>query len=82
MKEKIKKVDIDKIIEQFPVGAIIEDYNETTPDMGNLLGDGNVQIVAVSMTIRGKNAQMSVQFKHPNFLEDEDEEDEDNEEVN
>jgi hypothetical protein len=73
---KIKKEQLDELIKQFPVGAVIEDYKQASAGRfgHDILGD-NVQIVGICVTVRGDNAQMDVAFKHPNYMEDEDEDD-------
>lgn len=72
--KSIKKEKLDNLIEAFPIGAIIEDYKEKAPEFGDIIG-GDIQIVAVSVTIRGTNAQMSLEFKHPNYQEEDDPDD-------
>jgi hypothetical protein len=79
---KIKKEVLDALISKFPVGAVIEDYKEATKgSFGNEILGGDIQIVGLCITLRGDNAQMDVAFKHPNYMEDE-EDDDSNDEQN
>jgi hypothetical protein len=80
--KKIKKAELDEILSNFPVGAVIEDYIDSTKEAfgTNIIGN-NVQIVGVSVTIRGDNAQMDIAFKHPNYMEDEDDSDDEEDEL-
>lgn len=65
---KIKEEDIDKAFDLFPIGAIIiEDFGKTT--MGALLGD-DVQIVAVNVIVKGAKGQMTLERKHPDYMEE------------
>jgi hypothetical protein len=73
---KIKEEDIDKAFDLFPIGAIIEDFGKTI-SMGALstdylqdhLGD-DVQIVAVNVIVKGAKGQMTLERKHPDYMED------------